>query len=83
VSVDLYNQGPAELAVVLPLTTRAKGVRWQVPIEPPEAGLRSPGYIKCDDVRSVSMRRLGHYVGRISRDTLNEVEDRLRILMGL
>jgi mRNA interferase MazF len=83
VSVDAYTQGPAALAVVVPLTRRDKAVRWQVPIRAPEAGLAADGFVKCDDVRSVSIVRFGRYVGQVTPSTLRAVEDRLRILLDL
>jgi len=83
VSVDRFNRGPAGLAVVLPLTTRAKGTPFNVPVDPPEGGLAQPSFIKCDDVRSISKSRLSRRLGAVAPTTLAEVEDRLRILLGL
>lgn len=83
VSVDLFNQGPAELVVVVPLTRTERRVRWHVRVEPPEGGLTNVSFIQCEDVRSVSSQRLTQHRGRISRKTMLEVEDRLRILTGL
>ena len=83
VSVDLFNRGPAELVVVVPLTTRAKGIPWHVPVEPPEGGLEQKSFIKCEDVRSVAKERLTRRLGMVSAETLAAVEDRLRILLGL
>ena len=34
VSADMFNRGPAGLVVVLPLTSRAKGIRSHVPLIP-------------------------------------------------
>lgn len=36
VSVDLFNHGPAGLVVVLPLTTRLKGIPFHVEVAPPK-----------------------------------------------
>ena len=83
VSVDSFNQSAAELAIVLPLTSRAKGIRSHVGIRKGEAGLKINSYIKCEDVRSVSTKRLSHRLGLVSETTLDAVEDILRILMGL
>jgi mRNA interferase MazF len=83
ISVDVFNAGPADLAIVLPITSRAKGVRSHVPIEPPEGGLTVESFIKCEDVRSVSKDRLQRRLGTVSADTIAEVEARLRILLGL
>jgi len=83
VSVDLFNQNPAGLVIVLPVTTRSKDIRSHVCIDRPEAGIKETSYIKCEDVRSISTERLTSRWGAVSLDTLMEVEDRLRILMGL
>jgi mRNA interferase MazF len=83
VSVNPFNQGPADLVVVLPITSKAKGVPLHVGVTPPEGGLKAPSYIKCEDIRSVSKQRLVKYVGRVSTETLREVEDRLAVLLGM
>ena len=41
VSDDVFNSGPAGLVIVLPLTTKSKGVRSHVAVQPPEGGLRN------------------------------------------
>lgn len=83
VSVDLFNAGPAELVVAVPITRTHRGVRWHVHVKPTEGGLVSDSFIQCENVRSVSKKRLRRIRGRVSADTLQQVEDRLRILMGL
>jgi mRNA interferase MazF len=83
ISVDGFNQSGAELVIALPITSKAKGVRSHVPVQPPEGGLTLPSFIKCEDVRSVSKQRLLQRLGTVSRATMADVEDRLRILLGL
>ncbi len=83
VSVDSFNQSAAELAIVLPLTSRAKGIRSHVEVRKGEAGLKTVSYIKCEDVRSVSTTSLNRRLGLVSQTTMVTVEDILRILMGL
>jgi mRNA interferase MazF len=83
VSVDLFNEGPADLVVVAPITRTARKVRWHVPVSPPEGGLVADSYMQCESVRSVSKQRLKRRRCRVSDVTLEQVEDRLRILMGL
>ena len=83
VSVNLFNQSPAELVIVIPLTSRAKSVRSHVPLSPPEGGVREQSFIKCEDVRSISIERLTVRWGVVSSATMCKVEDCLRILMGL
>jgi mRNA interferase MazF len=82
-SVDLFNAGPSELIVAVPLTCSDKKIRWHVPIKPPEGGVSALSFIKCEDLRSLSRDRLIRFRGRVSQATLLEVEDRTRILLGL
>jgi mRNA interferase MazF len=83
VSVDLFNQGASGLVVVLPITSKEKGIPFHVEVNPPEGGLTQRSFIKCEDVRSISTERLSQKWGVVSSTTMNEVEDRLRILFGL
>ena len=82
-SADIFNEGPADLVVVVPITRTERKVRWHVPIKPPEGGLASESFIQCENVRSVSKRRVKRLRGRVSASTLQQVEDRVRILLGL
>ncbi len=83
VSVDMFNHGAAELVVVLPITSKAKGIPLHVEIEPPEGGLTVTSFVKCEDVRSISTARLVKRLGKVSPQTIDRVEDRMRILLGL
>lgn len=83
ISVDLFNQGASGLVVVLPITSKEKGIPFHVELNPPEGGLRVRSFIKCEDVRSISVERLEDRWGIVSPEILIAVEDRLRILMGL
>ena len=82
-SVNLFNEGPADLVVAVPITRTQRGIRWHVAVRPPEGGLVATSFIQCENVRAVSKRRLRRLRGRVSDDTLQQVEDRLRILLGL
>jgi mRNA interferase MazF len=83
ISVDAFNYGPADLVVVLPVTSTARGIPFHVAVSPPEGGVRQASFIKCEDVRSVSRSRLRERWGTVAPQTIAAVEDRLRILMGL
>ncbi len=83
VSVNEYNKGPADLVVVLPLTGTIRGIPWHVIIQAPEGGTTKSSEILCDALRSISKERLTKRRGKVSPKTLFQVEDRLRILMGL
>ena len=83
VSTDTFNRGPADLAVILPLTTKQKKVRWHVKVSPPEGGVAADSFIKCEDVRSISKDRLSERWGEVTENVMRAVEDRLRILLQL
>lgn len=83
ISVDLFNHGPAGLAVVLPITSKDKGVPFHVAINPPQGGLRMRSFIKCEDIRSISKDRLVQRLGYVPRKTLLAAHERLRILLDL
>jgi mRNA interferase MazF len=83
VSTDPFNHGPAELAIVVPMTTRDKRNPLHVSVDAAESGLHAMSFVKCEDVRSVSRERLARRVGSVSAAVLAAVEDRLRILLEL
>ena len=83
ISVDLFNHGAAELVVGIPITSKAKGIPLHVEIVPPEGGLSLTSFAKCEDVRSISTSRLRKQLGKISPQTIDKIEDRLKVLLGL
>ena len=84
VSTDVFNQGPAGLVFVVPLTRTDRRIPLHVPIEPPEGGVTARSFILCDGLRSISRDRLGSAAwGAVSPATLRLVEDCLRILLEL
>lgn len=82
-SVNLFNEGPAELVVAVPITRTERRVRWHVQVAPPEGGLAARSFIQCEAIRSISKNRLRRRRGQVSEETMLQVEDRLRILLGL
>jgi len=83
VSVDAFNSGPADLVIVVPITGTERGIPFHVEMNPPEGGLSKRSFVKCEDVRSVSKERLKTRTGMVTRETMEKVKDRLRILMDL
>ena len=81
VSADRFNQGWSGLAVVVPVTRTERRNPFHVQIDPPEGGLTSRSFVKCEDVRSVSLERLIRPWGAVSPATLQAIDDRLRSLL--
>ncbi len=84
VSEDLFNQGPGGLAVIVPLTSKYRRLRWLVEVDPSEGGLSNRSYIMCHQPRAVSHDRFAEKrLGIISSQTLEYVKQRLRYLLAL
>lgn len=83
ISSDGLNRGAAELVIVLPMTSKRKGIPFHVEVLKPEGGLKTTSYVKAEDVRSISKHRLIRRWGQVSPATMVEVEDRLRIVLDL
>jgi mRNA interferase MazF len=87
VSDDAFNAGLAGLVMVVPLTSKvakSKRIPAHIPVNPPEAGLKTPSVILCDQLRTVSKDRLGNAAwGTALAATLADVETALRMLLGL
>jgi mRNA interferase MazF len=82
-SVDFFNAGPADLIVVLPLTSTQRDIPLHVNVKKGEGGTRNDSVILCEAIRSVSKERLISRWGVVSRELMAEIEDRLRILLDL
>ncbi len=83
VSVNVMNQSPAGLLFVAPITGTDRGIMAHVRIPAQEAGLTKASVILTDQVRSISIQRLGRKLGRASSSTMAEVAQRLAFLLGL
>ena len=82
-SADLLNASAAGIVSVLPITSRDRGIRSHVAVEPPEGGLAVPSWILCEQVRTTSRERLLGRIGAVSPRTLAAVADRVRVLLDL
>jgi mRNA interferase MazF len=82
-SVDKFNHGRADLVIAIPISKVPKGIPTHVEVKPPEGGLTVRSFIKCEAIRSLSKIRLVRRMGSVSERTMREVEDRVRILLGL
>lgn len=83
VSVDRFHQGTSRLAYVVPVTRTDRAQPWHVAIVPPEGGLTGRSFVMCDQMRVFAVERLVRRRGRVGAATLDEIERRLRSLLGL
>ncbi len=83
-SVDSFNASRADLATVLPMTSKPRPNNpFRVEVCPPEGGLSVVSYIIGEQLRTVSTRRLVKPLGMVSRTTLEKVADVVRVVLGL
>lgn len=71
------------LCVIVPITSSPPLSHVLQPATRPLADHLQAGSFLCDQVRTVSLERIRSYVGRISSDSLHEVESVLRDVLGL
>lgn len=82
-SINRFNRGSSDLVFACPLTSRHRNLSFYVPVEPPEGGLTTTSYVMTDNLRSSSQERLIRKLGVVSDETTREIEDKVRILLGL
>src|SRR5687768_4388167 len=71
VSADTFNASPAGLVVIVPITSKSKGIRAHLPIEPASTGLRTKSYVISEQPRTISKDRLGKHVGKVAAATMS------------
>lgn len=83
VSIDAFNQNASRLVYVVPVTRRERRNPLHVPISPSQRGLQYSSFARCDAARSISTDRLRFRIGRIDQSAMDEIGDRLRIVLRL
>lgn len=74
ISTTDYNDVPHGLRIIVPITTRDRGIPLHYPMEPPEGGLVHPSVILCEQVSAQSVLRFRRKRGDVSQDTLDAVQ---------
>jgi mRNA interferase MazF len=80
ISDNMFNHSLAEMVIVVPITSKYKGIPTHVELESNFLDLKS--YIKTEDIRSISIRRLARKIGSVDENILNQVEQRIKYLLG-
>jgi mRNA interferase MazF len=78
VSVDEFNNSSAEMVTILPITSKDKGINTHVQIK-----LKVTSFIKVEDIRTISTRRLIKKIDTVDYATMLEVEKIINYLLGL
>lgn len=84
VSCESYNAMPINMVIVVPLTSRGRGLDHQTPIGASKtSGLDHTSYARPEDVRAVSSDRLRRRRGHIVLSEMQDIERVLGFFLGL
>jgi mRNA interferase MazF len=75
---------PIGMAIVVPLTTRDRGLDHHVQIHSPEAGLSRPSWARIEDITAVSVQRFvrSQPLGRVSAAEVERLSEWLREMVA-
>lgn len=82
-SVDAFNATKSRLVVIIPFTKKDRNNPLHVQVQPPVGGLDVTSFALTEMVRSVSQTRLIKKLGVLSEGAMNEVADKVKLLLGL
>lgn len=73
------------ILIAVPVTSRGAGKEYptEVRLEPPEGGLSRGGVILCNQVRALDKSRLVRRMGRLTQETMRQVDEALKAALGL
>ena len=83
VSDDRLNRSEAGLVIVVPLTSRDKGIDSHVALDPAQDDVKAPSYAACEQLRAISRERLKKKWGTASAGKMAQVERNLKFLLGM
>ena len=82
-SNNVWNKIPTGLVIIIPLTSKHKGISTHVKISPPDGGLTVDSYALCEHIRSISRDRLIKKLGSVSKAVLQEVHSWISDLISI
>jgi mRNA interferase MazF len=77
-----FNALPSSLCVIVPITSQSPGIPLHVSITAEEGGLRNRSFVLCDQMRTISHRRLRRFRGHASRTTLDSVRSVIALILA-
>ena len=83
VSSDGLHSLPINMAVVIPLTGRDRGLVTQPQISPERSGLSRPSFARPEDMRASDAVRLDRRLGVVSAAELAEIRKVMRYFLDL
>lgn len=83
ISVNELNHGAVGIATVLPISVADQRIATHVKVPAGEAMLTKDGFVKCEEVRSVSIERLTKRIGAVKPATMAAVMRNVGVLLGM
>lgn len=72
ISSNKLNSGPADLLIILPITSTNRGIPSHISTH--AKGLNNESFIMCEQIRSVSKERMLDHIGIVEDKVLKEIE---------
>ncbi|WP_239375946.1 type II toxin-antitoxin system PemK/MazF family toxin [Frankia sp. Cj5] len=75
VASELHCRFPIDMTIVVPTTTRDRGLPHHVPIASPQSGLNRPSWARTEDITAISTRRMPNDqpIGELTQAEVNDV----------
>jgi mRNA interferase MazF len=83
ISADRLNESRAGITIVIPCTTRRRGLPSHVEIDADASGLDAITCAKCDDIKSISDERLISRLGAAAPAEMFRMTQAVGFLIGL
>lgn len=81
VSIARFNALPIRQAIVVPLTSRDRGLPHHIPVTD-DGGLDRASWAMCEAVRAVSTRRFGRRIGAADPGAVDLVVEQVAMWLG-
>ena len=74
----------SSVTIIAPITS-GKSATYPIDVEvkTPEGGMKNNSLVKLNQIRAVDKRRLTKHLGHLTQDTMNRVDQAIRISLGL
>ena len=83
ISADRLNESRAGIAIVVPCTTRRRGLPSHIEIDAEASGHDAITYAKCEDIKSISGERLIKRIGTAGPGEMFRITQAVGFLIGL
>lgn len=84
ISNNTFNNGPAGLVIVIPLTSKNKKIPCHISIHPRDGGVKECSFAMCEQIRCISKTRLIEKWGHMRNpSTLRQLAEWVASLLSL